>query len=173
MSQFVGLLGALAKLRRAHSLEVGRKVESVAHNVNEAWREDLVAAAYLHDIGYAHPCTGLHAIDGAAFLKDQGFSPLVCHLVAYHSCSPIEAEVRGLTAELYLPFSYPNVEPDLHRIVCWADMTTGPTGATVTVDERLNEILERYGPDDVVSQFIHRARPLLQRMAQAPSSGSM
>ena len=42
--------------------------------------------------------------------------------------------------------------------LAYADMTTGPTGRGVTVEDRLAEILERYGPDDPVHRAISRAR---------------
>jgi hypothetical protein len=41
-------------------------------------------------------------------------------------------------------------------------MTTSPDGQTVTFDERVAEICERYGPEDVVTFFIRTARPELQ-----------
>jgi hypothetical protein len=40
-------------------------------------------------------------------------------------------------------------------------MTTGPDGQTVSVEERLAEIRARYGPGDVVTQFVERAEPEL------------
>ena len=40
-------------------------------------------------------------------------------------------------------------------------MTTTPTGEVVSVHDRLSEIVERYGPHDVVTRFIRRAEPEL------------
>src|SRR5580693_6800176 len=59
----------------------------------------LEAAAWLHDIGYLPDLasTGLHGLDGARYLRDlQHAEPLLCRLVAHHSCAVIEAEERGL-----------------------------------------------------------------------------
>ena len=42
--------------------------------------------------------------------------------------------------------------------LAYADMTTGPTGLGVSVEDRLAEILGRYGPDDPVHRAINRAR---------------
>ena len=167
------LLDALSEERRAHSLEVGRKADLAARLVRTEEREDLVTAATLHDIGYGHPVSGFHPLDGAAFLASQGFSALVCHLVAHHSCSVYEADERGIPRSAYEPFAIAAEVNHLHRIVCWADMTTSPTGQTVTVEERLAEIESRYGPEDVVTAFVRRARPRLIDCAQAPSSGSI
>jgi hypothetical protein len=40
-------------------------------------------------------------------------------------------------------------------------MTTTPTGEVVDVHDRLAEIVERYGPHDVVTRFIRKAEPQL------------
>jgi HD superfamily phosphohydrolase YqeK len=53
------LLSELQRERRTHSREVGRKAASAAKLLAEDQRRDLYEAAVLHDIGYAHPVTGL------------------------------------------------------------------------------------------------------------------
>ena len=40
-------------------------------------------------------------------------------------------------------------------------MTTTPTGYVVSVHDRLSEIAERYGPNDVVTRFICKVEPQL------------
>ena len=45
----------------------------------------------------------------------------------------------------------------LRDALWWADMTTTPDGGETTVGERVTEIQNRYGPDDLVSRFIRRA----------------
>lgn len=169
---FRDLLSGLPPKRQAHSGEVGRKVESVAQLVAPWLRGDLVVAATLHDIGYAYRVTGFHALDGAQFLASQGFSTVSCNLVVQHSASEIEAEVRGIDSRVFEEFA---VEFDLeaaHSVIAWADMTTSPAGGTVTVEERLDEIQSRYGPEALVTKFIDRARPRLLAAGQSPI-GSM
>jgi hypothetical protein len=65
-------------------------------------RHAVVAAAWLHDVGYSADIavTGLHPLDGARFLQDRGCLPLVVSLVAYHTGAEVEAEERGLLEEL-------------------------------------------------------------------------
>jgi hypothetical protein len=170
---FGDLLAPLTDERRAHSVEVGRKAESAAELVPACYRAELVAAAVLHDVGYAHPVTGFHPLDGAAFLADEGFAPLVCRLVAYHSGSPLEAQVRGIEPAAYGRYGVevgPASLRGLDSVLCWADMTTAPTGATVSVEERLDEIVSRYGSGDVVTRFIEQARPFLLAEGQSPLS---
>ena len=57
----------------------------------------LEANAWLHDIGYAPglAVTGLHALDGARYLRDaQHADAMLCRLVAHHSCAIIDAGER-------------------------------------------------------------------------------
>lgn len=123
----------------------------------------------LHDIGYAHPETGFHALDGATFLAGAGFSRRVCHLVVHHSASTWEAEERGLGLARYADFAVDGVDMGpAHAVLWWADITTGPQGEDVTVEDRLDEICTRYGPDEVVTRFISRARPVLLAAGQSP-----
>lgn len=154
--------------RRAHSLAVGRKAASVAELLPASMRADLVTAATLHDVGYGHPEAGFHPLDGANYLAASGFSRAVCHLVVHHSASTIEAEERGFSLGLYEAFASETDLSAAHSVVWWADMTTGPQGQDVTVEHRLDEICSRYGPDDVVSRFIARAREVLLEAGQSP-----
>jgi len=124
--------------------------------------ELLVAAAWLHDIGYlpelAH--TGLHGLDGARYLRDvQHAEPMLCRLVAHHSCAVIEAEERGLAHVLTREFT-PPPQP-LADALTFCDMTTSPDGQPVQVHNRLAEIHDRYGSGHLVSRSIRRATPLI------------
>jgi len=122
----------------------------------------LEAAAWLHDIGYtpALALTGLHALDGARYLRDtQHADAVLCRLVAHHSCAIIEAGERGLADVLRREFEPP---PDLlGSALTFCDMTTSPDGEPVPVDRRLAEIHDRYGPGHLVSRSIQRATPMI------------
>lgn len=116
-------------------------------------RQALVGAAWLHDIGYATALsdTGFHPLDGARHLRRIGFDPRVTALVAHHSCAEIEAELRGLGAELRSEF--PRERTIVADALCVCDFTTGPDGEPLSVTERLYEIRARYGPGHVVTRF--------------------
>jgi hypothetical protein len=122
----------------------------------------VIASAWLHDIGYAADLvvTGFHPLDGARFLRTHGWPDAVTTLVARHTCSRVEAAERGLACELDREF------PDdwSHgRDVLWAaDATTGPTGKTVEIDDRVAEVLERYGADHLVARCMVRIEPQLR-----------
>jgi hypothetical protein len=122
----------------------------------------LEAAAWLHDIGYCPELaeTGFHPLDGARYLRDAHFAaPVLCSLVAHHSCAVIEAGQRGLAVELRREFPFPSRA--LNDALAYCDMTTTPDGVTVSVHDRIAEIAERYGPGSVVVRFIREAEPSL------------
>ncbi len=168
------LLAPLTDSRRAHSLAVGRRMESIADQLPEHLRSDAIDAAYLHDVGYGHPVTGFHPIDGARLLKSLGYSPVVCHLVAFHTAAVVEAEVRGIDLGAFDEFRLEDVV-GLDRaddFMWWSDLSTGPNGEPFSVDERIDEILTRYEPGSIVHTAISRSAPLLRAAVQRVS-GSM
>lgn len=124
--------------------------------IPKRYRQLLVDAAWLHDIGYNTQLvrTGFHALDGARYLMAIGAALDLVGAVAHHSCALYEAEERGLVAELGMFRSPSKVVMDA---LAYSDMTTGPTGQVVTVEERLAEILDRYNSDDPVHRAITRA----------------
>jgi hypothetical protein len=129
----------------------------------------VVAAAWLHDIGYASALVdcGFHPIDGARHLRKIGFGDQrLWTLVANHTCAAIEAEERGLADVLASEFPAEDVEPLALSALTYCDVTTGPDGDQVDVERRIAEILTRYGPDDVVHRAIARAAPDLRRQAE-------
>ena len=141
--------------RWRHVRSVARRARWVAKEL--ALPDDLVTAAWLHDIGYAPELaeTGFHPLDGARYLRRVGVDGQVVSLVAYHSCAQIEAEVRGLGAELASEFA--PADSLLTDGLLYCDMTTGPDGGYVRPAERLVEIRGRYGPDHEVTRFVARA----------------
>ena len=131
----------------------------------------LEAAAWLHDIGYSPDLadTGFHPLDGARYLRDvHAADSALCRLVANHSCAVIEAEERGLDRELSAEFPAP--DSGLSDALTYCDMTTNPTGCSVSVRDRLSEIRQRYGPSDVVTSFVQTAESgLLASVARVSS----
>lgn len=161
------LLAEQLPRRWAHVRGVARKAESVAHILGDDGHI-LVCAAWLHDVGYSPHLivSGLHSLDGARYLRDtQGADERVCCLVAYHSCATIEARNRGLLRQLVDEFALGDELP--HDVLTYCDMTTSPDGRAVTVEERLDEIVSRYGEGDLVARSIVEARPLIMRSVRA------
>lgn len=154
------LLGRV-RTRWDHTLGVVQRVESLRRAVgSDAEHRLLVGAAYLHDIGYASALsdTGLHALDGARHLRRAGAPETLCGLVAYHSCSWIEAEVRGIPGP-QPEFTAPP-QPLLDALD-YADMTTGADGREMVFETRMHEIFQRY-PAGAVREANERGEPLLR-----------
>lgn len=173
MSVNVGTAAEMAATLLADMPRRHRHVSSVAAAASEACRrlhlepEVVVSAAWLHDIGYAPAVaeTGFHALDGARYLRRQGIDERVVNLVAHHSHALLEAELRGVERNLLDGFPLDRSLP--HAELCFCDMTTGPDGQRVTVHERIMEIRQRYGPDNLVTRFIERAEPTIVATVQS------
>lgn len=145
--------------RWSHSQGVAARARDLAPVLGKD-AELLEAAAWLHDIGYAPDLvdTGFHPLDGARYLRDHEHADAtLCRLVAHHSYALVEAEERGLRLDLATEFEPPR--NDLLEALTYCDMTTSPTGNQTTVNERISEILTRYGDDHVVSRFVRRVEP--------------
>ena len=154
------LAGPLPR-RWAHSHGVAATSQTLTPVLGED-AELVTAAAWLHDIGYAPGLrtTGFHPLDGARYLRDTHHTdPLLCRLVAHHSCAINEAAERGLAADLVREFEL--APRDLTDALIYCDMTTGPDGRPTTVERRLSEICARYGPGHPVTRAVARSRPEL------------
>ncbi|WP_432570617.1 HD domain-containing protein [Kineococcus sp. SYSU DK005] len=161
------LLGDLHP-RWEHTSAVAARAAAGTAAVAPADRATLVAAAWLHDVGYAVPVrrTGFHPVDGADHLRAQGWDPLVSSLVAHHSGARFVARVRGLEAEL-APHDHPRaVEGALADALTWADQTTSATGEVVDVEERLADVLRRHGPDSPNARCHHLRGPAVRGAVQ-------
>ncbi len=145
--------------RWLHVQGVAEKARDVSKAFNECDGTYLIAAAYLHDIGYAPSLkkTGFHPLDGACYLQSCGQGRLA-FLVAHHSEAQFEAHLRGLLSELD---TFPRQCSPVSDALTYCDITTSPIGQAITLQERIADIFSRYGETDLVSQAIHQAVPSL------------
>jgi hypothetical protein len=150
--------------RWAHTKGVVQRAVRVGHILKPEDRPYLIAAAYLHDIGYAPGLveTGFHPIDGARHLRALRHERLAA-LVAYHSSAVTEAQARGLAEELEAFAQERSATADA---LTYCDMTTDPSGARVSYAERVAEICQRYGDGHLVSKSIRAAHPYLSAMVE-------
>ncbi|MFF4577105.1 HD domain-containing protein [Streptomyces sp. NPDC001389] len=146
--------------RWLHTQAVAERARELAPAVPAAERELLIAAAWLHDIGYAPALreTGFHPLDGARYLAALDAPARLVGLVAHHSGAVYEAEQRGLAGELAV---YDRADAVLLDALTCADMTTGPAGQRFAFTDRINEILIRYTPGSAVHAAISTATPTL------------
>lgn len=160
------LLADALPRRWTHSQGVGHKAESISHLLGDD-AITLICSAWLHDIGYAPDLvvSGLHALDGARYLRDMVRADgLICRLVANHSFAIVEAGRRGLATELADEF--PIAEGLLADALVYCDMTTSPSGEPVQVEQRLDEIGARYGRGHLVAESIAEVSPRIIRSVQ-------
>jgi hypothetical protein len=152
--------------RWMHVQAVAARAEELLPAINDGSssvdveEDTLVAAAWLHDVGYAPEIarTGFHPLDGADYLRGQGFPMRIVELVAHHSGARFEAAERGLSEELS---RYALEDSPVMDALVTADLTTGPGGERLTYDQRMDEILTRYAPDHPVHRTWLKARPIL------------
>src|SRR6185436_16506541 len=122
------------------------RAAQLATTVAVADRELLVAAAWLHDVGYGEAAvdTGFHPLDGARLLDRDGWPRRIACLVAHHSGADFLAAAHGMSGPLRdFVFELSPVSDAL----TYADQTTGPTGESMTMAARMADMLRRHGPD--------------------------
>jgi HD domain len=133
-------------LRWRHTIGVARRAEELCVLLDADDRAHLLAAAWLHDIGYADEVvdTGFHPLDAARFLDRHRWPRRLSALVAHHSGAMYVAAARGLAEPLAV---YPREESPVSDALTYADQTTAPNGDRTTVDERIADMLHRHGSD--------------------------
>jgi predicted hydrolase (HD superfamily) len=132
--------------RLRHLAAVAARADTLSVTVPTDRADALVAAAWLHDIGYAPALrqTGFHPLDGATHLRQEGWPDDVCALVAHHSGSRFVARLHGLDSSLW---EFEFAEDAASDVLASADNTAGQDGASVKLTERLREKLQRHGPN--------------------------
>lgn len=124
---------------------VAARAEQLGPAVDVDEYQVLVAAAWLHDLGYAFDLavTGFHPLDGARRLADLGWPARIVGLVAHHSGARYEAAERGggLLAAIE---TWSLEDSAVMDALVTADLTTGPDGQALTYEQRIAEILSRY-----------------------------
>lgn len=159
--------------RWLHTLGVVHRAKMVASTASPVDRPVLLAAAYVHDIGYAPELatSGFHPLDGALWLRSNGRERLA-RLVAHHSGARFQASELGLVAELD---AFPEEHSVVADLLTYCDLTTDPDGQCVTFSTRLAGISSRYAYDSEVSRSMRAAADPLAaviRRAEREIAGS-
>ncbi|MHB8334854.1 MAG: HD domain-containing protein [Acidimicrobiales bacterium] len=145
-----------------HSCAVASLASSLAELLvdDPEERSILVAAAWLHDIGYAPLLakTGAHHLDGAIRLEGMGEHRLAC-LVAHHGSGAAETALRGFSDEFA---QFPREFSLVADILTYCDLSCGPDGTRLDLDTRLREIRTRYGADHVVVRGLEVSDSLIR-----------
>ena len=129
--------------RSAHVEGAARAASHVARDLDAGIGASVVAAAWLHDIGYAPPLvrTGFHPLDGALHLAGQGWPDDVVRLVAHHSHAALLAPYYGVTDHLTVLDPVPGPAPD---VLTFADLVAGVDGTGTTIRARIEQMRLRH-----------------------------
>lgn len=132
--------------RWLHTQGVANRAAELAATVPVEDRPLLIAAAWLHDIGYATALqeTGFHPMDGALYLQSAGWDDRLVALVGHHSGArfvPVDRAYASVMTE----FDFE--DGAVSDALAYADQTVGPQGRRMTVPYRLVEASSRNGLD--------------------------
>jgi hypothetical protein len=143
--------------RWRHARAVADAARGMAGGLSPEDADILVAAAYLHDIGYAHELavTGFHPLDGARHLLTLGHERLA-GLVAHHTRALHEARLRGLESALA---DFDDEDTLVSAALAYCDLTIGPSGEQMTPEQRLSDVEARYGSESPVTRGLRAAWP--------------
>lgn len=117
----------------------------------------LIAAAWLHDVGFGHPNppTGLHSLDGAYLLRDKGWPERLVALVAHHSEARYGAAAMDLLDELN---QFEREQGPVADALVYADMSSSTDGQPVTVNLRLSDLRYRHSEDELPMRIAMSSR---------------
>jgi hypothetical protein len=101
-------------------------------------------------------------LDGARHLRAVGWPSAICNLVAHHSGARFVARVRKLDRELCV---YPFSQDPVSDALTVADQTTGMHWEARTTEDRMNDMLERHGPDSANARAHPQREPYLRAAA--------
>ena len=137
--------------RWQHTRTVAHRATELASTVSPTDRPVLIAAAWLHDIGYAPTVlySGFHPIDGGLYLVRQGWYSRIAALVAHHSGARFVATQAGLGP---LIRSFDREDGPVSDALTYADQTVGPWGRAMTINDRIADAITRHGPDSPTGQ---------------------
>ena len=148
--------------RWLHVQGVVRAARQLAPLFNDIDASYLIAAAYVHDIGYVPQLAiiGFHPFDGANYVLAETSDIRLASLVAHHSGARFEGILRGVGDTMWNKY---DIE---HSLVAdaldYCDMTTNSRGVQVTMRQRGADIRKRYPKDSIVVQGFALASPHLR-----------
>lgn len=158
--------------RYRHILGVVRLMENLLPSlpIPDDWKPMLIQACYLHDIGYSPKLQryGFHPLDGAIFAAQQQFAQPIVAAVLFHSCAYEAVKEERNPEMLTIYEKHDSLLTDQDRcfiqLVTYCDIQTSPTGETITFQERLDEIITRYGLDHPVSQMMQKNKSYYEEL---------
>lgn len=147
--------------RWKHTQGVVKQAQKIEKLLKQEERDLLLAAAYVHDIGYAPSLrkTGYHSIDGAYYLRDHRQERLAS-LVAHHFEAYTVVQQLDLIADLE---NFPREYSIIADALDYCDLTSDSAGNIVTFQERLDDILRRHPDAHPITYATYEAIPALRK----------
>lgn len=119
--------------RLQHSLAVAKKMKKIVALQPEKFEcnaDEAYLIGLLHDIGYEFSENQIdHAHNGGLFLKEQGYK--YWREIYYHGT--VQNEYNSV----------------ILIVLNYVDLTTGPNGESLSIEMRINDIVERYGKESI------------------------
>jgi HD domain len=152
-------LAADVPQRWAHTQAVVDRARSLRRAVAPDG-ELLVAAAALHDIGFAPGVLrhGFCLLDAAEFAEELGGPPRLVALIANHAAGKVEGGLRGFGHQLE---RFPDEGGPVRDALWYCCLTVGADGQDVSLEERKAAWAIRYAGDPVISRYVEIAMPEL------------
>lgn len=140
-----------------HSARTAQVATDLALRIPRSRATDVVAAAWLHDIGYATSAqrTGFHPLDGALFLMADHWPERIVRLVAHHSLAALEAPFYGVGHHLSVIEVVSGVDAD---ILTTADLLAGPGSPPPSADARIQALRISDAAAGLVPEDVREAR---------------
>lgn len=140
-----------------HSSRAARAAAAAAYRIPSSRAAEVVAAAWLHDLGYAPQLqrTGFHPLDGALFLMSHDWPERIVRLVAHHSLASLEAPFYGVGHHLGVIEEVTGVDAD---ILISADLVSGEGDPAPTIDARLEAMRLADMERSLVPEDVRQAR---------------
>lgn len=140
-----------------HSVRAARCAADLARRIPRSRATDVVAAAWLHDIGYAARTrrTGFHPLDGALFLMAADWPERIVRLVAHHSLAVMEAPFYGVGHHLGVIEVVTGVDSD---ILTTADLLAGSGSPAPSAEGRIEALRLSDAEVGLVPEDVREAR---------------
>ncbi|SHE60245.1 metal dependent phosphohydrolase [Seinonella peptonophila] len=118
--------------------------------------KQLIQTAYLHDIGYSESLkiTSFHPTDGAIFAQKQAFAKPIIAGVLFHTEAQRTWKLSPDIVNLYKQ-NHSYLDPIDHlyiELITYCDLHRSANGEHVTLEQRITDIVSRYGSQHQISQ---------------------
>ncbi|MDQ0418843.1 hypothetical protein J2Z48_003048 [Croceifilum oryzae] len=157
--------------RYHHVLGVVERMRELLEKINipSEWKPQLVQTAYMHDVGYNEQLNqhNFHPLDGALFAEEIGIpKPIIAGILFHSDAYTSVKHTRPDLIEIY-DKKYNLLDEIDHTfidLITYCDIHTSPVGAKITLEERVLDVIKRYGEGHEVSNMMLLSQPYYQEV---------